>query len=394
MINLLLGQPGGGKSYEAVAFHIIPAIQEGRKVITNLPLNLDYFEKVYPKSVDLINIIQNKGVIRAFSTAEFYGDDWRHPGTGTGPPYIIDECHFCLRRGKTSQEVEEWFSMHRHELADVLLITQSYGKVDKNIIDLVQLCYRVKKATAFGTEKKYIRKVQDGVRGEVMNTEFRNYEKHIFPFYKSHTRSNKSAAEAVASDVKPFWKSWTVIIAASFILFGIPLSISSFTSMSDKTKNSSLLTQKEMAIAQPQTHRISPQKIHNQKSDNKDSPETKAKLEEIKIARAQLKAESEKERDRRAKAEKSHPYTGLQIHLQGVMRWNNSKDQVIHFVASQNASIVFGLTDKDLSAAGYTFVLKNHCLGILAYGDYSKAITCNSPSHGMQSTKSIMTRES
>jgi len=42
MINLLLGQPGGGKSYEAVAFHILPALAQGRKVITNMPLDLEH----------------------------------------------------------------------------------------------------------------------------------------------------------------------------------------------------------------------------------------------------------------------------------------------------------------------------------------------------------------
>ncbi|MBV1843592.1 zonular occludens toxin domain-containing protein, partial [Photobacterium ganghwense] len=47
MINLIVGRPGGGKSYEAVVFHIIPAIQNGRKVVTNLPLNIDHFVKVF-----------------------------------------------------------------------------------------------------------------------------------------------------------------------------------------------------------------------------------------------------------------------------------------------------------------------------------------------------------
>ncbi|MDF5473676.1 zonular occludens toxin domain-containing protein, partial [Vibrio parahaemolyticus] len=34
MIYAIAGRPGGGKTYEAVAYHIIPAIKEGRKVIT------------------------------------------------------------------------------------------------------------------------------------------------------------------------------------------------------------------------------------------------------------------------------------------------------------------------------------------------------------------------
>ncbi|MBI5918423.1 MAG: hypothetical protein HY849_03485 [Nitrosomonadales bacterium] len=44
MINLLLGPPGGGKSYEATVYHVLPALAKGRKIITNLPLDLDRIE--------------------------------------------------------------------------------------------------------------------------------------------------------------------------------------------------------------------------------------------------------------------------------------------------------------------------------------------------------------
>ncbi|WP_250637543.1 zonular occludens toxin domain-containing protein [Pseudomonas sp. TCU-HL1] len=43
----MLGQPGGGKSYESVAFHVIPAVvEQGRRVITNLPLALDVWRVI------------------------------------------------------------------------------------------------------------------------------------------------------------------------------------------------------------------------------------------------------------------------------------------------------------------------------------------------------------
>jgi len=43
MIYGIVGRPGGGKSYEAVAFQVIPALKSGRKVITNLPLQIEHF---------------------------------------------------------------------------------------------------------------------------------------------------------------------------------------------------------------------------------------------------------------------------------------------------------------------------------------------------------------
>ncbi|MER0370175.1 zonular occludens toxin domain-containing protein, partial [Vibrio vulnificus] len=76
MINLIVGRPGGGKSYEAVVFHIIPAIQNGRKVVTNLPLNIDHFVKVFGEDArSLIRTIDTKlddfgNMNRAFSKPE------------------------------------------------------------------------------------------------------------------------------------------------------------------------------------------------------------------------------------------------------------------------------------------------------------------------------------
>lgn len=56
MINLLEGVPGSGKSYEAVVYHVLPALKMGRKVITNLPLNLQQFAALDPGYLDLIEI--------------------------------------------------------------------------------------------------------------------------------------------------------------------------------------------------------------------------------------------------------------------------------------------------------------------------------------------------
>ncbi len=55
-VNALEGIPGSGKSYEAVAYHVLPALRSGRKVITNLPLNIDAFAAIDPAWRDLIEI--------------------------------------------------------------------------------------------------------------------------------------------------------------------------------------------------------------------------------------------------------------------------------------------------------------------------------------------------
>lgn len=213
MINLMLGAPGGGKSYESVVYHLLPALNKNRKVITNLPLNLDQVEAFCPGTSHLIEIrspeLVDGSIVRPFSKVEHYGDTWRHDTEGNvGPLYIIDECHLALPLRGTDILIEEWYSLHRHEGADVLLITQSYGKINKAIRDLVQMVYRCRKGTMLGTSKHYVRKVQDGIRGAEVNTAIRKYEPKYFRLYRSHTKSSGAVQEFEANDVRSIWAGW------------------------------------------------------------------------------------------------------------------------------------------------------------------------------------------
>lgn len=230
MYNLLIGPPGGGKSYEAVVYHVLPTLEAGRKVITNLPLNVAEFGLIdarFPALIELRLKSKRDGAV-PFSVIEDYGDNWRDQKTGQGALYVIDECHKAIPRMPAmdaradQKKVEEWYAEHRHEGADLLLMTQSYGKISKAITDSAQVLYRVKKMTSFGKAKSYIRKVQDGVRGDVMSTSERQYEKQWFKLYKSHTRSVAAVLEADARDISPAYKKWT---RAAVILLPIGLII-------------------------------------------------------------------------------------------------------------------------------------------------------------------------
>lgn len=232
MINLLIGPPGGGKSYEAVVYHVLANLEAGRKVITNLPLNIDELAAIVPAARMLVEFRNRQGKpgepeTWAFGSLSDYGDSWRDPVSKIGPLYVIDECHKALpRRGigdKGGVTVDEWYAEHRHEGADVLLMTQSYGKVSKAIIDQVQVCYRVKKKTAFGDSTGYIRKVQDGVKGDVLSIAERTYEARFFKLYKSHTRTEAAVIEADAKDIAPGFLKWKK--AAKYVLLAGALGI-------------------------------------------------------------------------------------------------------------------------------------------------------------------------
>lgn len=360
MINLLIGQPGGGKSYESVAFHVIPAVvEQGRKVITNLPLNLESWEAYFPGSTKLIEIrrpvlersevngTEVSKTVHPFSRLEHFGDEWRHPRDGIGPLYIIDECHKPLPVRGTPVEVEEWFAEHRHELADVLLITQSYGKINKAIRDAVQLVYRVKKATAFGKNDRYIRKVQDGLRGEVVNTQIREYESKFFPLYKSHTKSNKSAQEALANDVVPLWKRWP--FKGALICFILAAAMITYNLTRDKKKPPPKVVEQHQPAVQQQPV-AAPQ----------PKPQESAKVE------AQPRGPSQK----------MHPYEGLEMHLSAVLQGKRyvdglERNYLLGYVQlAQNGQPIRMVSFDDLRTAGYQIQYESPTVVSMTYKGY------------------------
>lgn len=389
MINLLLGPPGGGKSYEAVVFHILPALANGRLVITNLPLDLDYIFSLFPEYRGLIELrketlaekpeidwkkaeelhkrfgiaAKQKYWINApFAHAADYGHAWRHPVSGAGPLYVIDECHIPLPINGTEMEVEHWFSLHRHESADVLLITQSYGKINRAIRDLVQVCYRVKKATAFGSQGSYIRKVQDGLRGEVVNTTVRQYEKQYFPFYKSHTRGGGS--ELAANDIVPIWKRWPFIGAA--LCFTTLVCMFLFLDMKNPLDARQVVGNKISAFktVQTQTQTLAPAQVAelaNQRREN------------FKPVPSSSPAPVSVPKDGKPK----DPLSDKGIHIVGHLV--GAKKEIWIFALSQNGQKLQNLYDRDLREIGYKIEPLDDCGAWLTYQKDRRFVTCDSP---------------
>ena len=223
MIYALVGRPRSGKSYEAVVYHIIPAIQEGRKVKTNIPLNIDHFRSVFGDKVDeLIEVVsfdfsEFGSLNRPFAKVEDYKDDWRND-KGQAPLLIIDEAHMVIPVRHNDAAVLEWYSMHGHYGFDVLLLTQNLRKIHKDVKAMIEVTYYVAKNTVLGTDKEYTKKVRIGDSREDVNVENRKYKSEFFPFYTSHTGSSKAVTEAFAKDVKPALRTFKLV--TKLFIFG------------------------------------------------------------------------------------------------------------------------------------------------------------------------------
>lgn len=390
MINLLLGAPGGGKSYEAVAFHVIPALIDGRKVITNLPLILDAFPPEWRALLDIrrrtmkqrpvIDEVKAAFMFKRFGSAteqafnpnpfahvDDYGkeeydeetdltrwtDPWRHPVTGEGPLYVIDECHKPLPRRGTPIAVEEWFAEHRHGRADVLLMTQSHGKMNAAIKELVQLCYRVRKAVHLGFQDRYIRKVLDGVGGTEMNETTRHYDSSFFKYYKSHTQSTTAGQEAQAKDIVPIWKHWTFKCAAVFLPLGLIGMYMAGNPMSAKVP-----PKKEVVKAAP-APAVTTTVVHTP-----GKPEPVAAPEKPTFANTS-----------------GHPLAGLGLHIAGYLE---SKTHSMYlFTVSQNGQAVYTMNEQDLRKSGYSVRSMNDCIAEVSFEATKFYVNCDSPRVGV-----------
>lgn len=238
MIYAIVGRPRSGKSYESVVYHIIPAVKAGRKVITNVTLNIDWFVKLFgPEVKSLIQVVDGKlnefgKLDRPFSKFEHYRDEWRDE-QNRGPLYVIDEAHMVLPNRNLDAAILEFYSLHGHYGLDIILLTQDLRKIHRDVKAMIEMTYYCAKNTAFGSDKTYTKKVRIGATTEVVNEEQRRYKSVYFPAYQSHTQSKGSVAEVMANDITPIWKRWPFLGAALFIPFGIFLFIFAFSGGDD-----------------------------------------------------------------------------------------------------------------------------------------------------------------
>ena len=420
MINGLEGIPGSGKSYEAVVMHVLPALKKGRKVITNLPLLVSVFEALDPSFAGLIELrtrpqpvlgvwdaeaVDDSGNGEAFqlfppghvheiealfpfvgvgdtnevrlrkpvkshasvfgSVWDFYSP-WKHPVSGLGPLFIIDECHLAMPAKGTEDEVIEWFKLHRHFNADVLLATQSFRDMCQPIARLFEILIRCRKGTVLGRSDSYIRKVFAGYRGAEISTEMRKYQPQYFSLYKSHTQGN-SVAEAGASDVKPFnvkfrrftWAFWVVALGVcAYVFWPDPTKKSSF-GMKAPTSAPVVVKSAQSVVALPA------------------GPVSSVASAPVAAASAPVVPDLE-------------PLKDKQIHISGWMR--SAKGLVQTFIVSMAGVRQFDLLQRDLVGAGYRFESLGECIGYLHWKDKTRTVTCDAPvlASGAQNAPVVM----
>lgn len=425
MINLLEGVPGSGKSYEAVVYHVLPALQSGRKVITNLPLNLNAFSVLYPDLVHLIELRKsplpilgrwdaeaaNRGE-HAFLVGQFenpvsqelrlsadapevqtmpdgtrylpppknlplfgsvwdFYSDWRND-KGVGPLFVIDECHVSFPKPKrnkpkgTSEEVVEWFKLSRHFGADVLLMTQRMKALEEEIAGLAEFHVRVRKAAFLGKPDHYIRRVFAGYFGGEVAVDERQYLSQYFPLYKSHTQG-QTVIENRDSDEKPDHLKWQrrgrIFMLVGFAGIAWIVGGILYDSFIAKPvpKKASGGMQPIALASAPQSPSVKPPVA---------LPAAPISVDSVAVPPVPL--------------DDPDPLETKQIHMTGCLVRNSTGETLCTFAVSQNGMPVFQVTSIELEQIGYQFSNLGHCASLLKWkSGKSRPVVCDVPSIGL-----------
>lgn len=225
-ITAYVGTPGSGKSYSVVAHVIIPALNAGRIVVTNIPLNLHEFPD------------HQRSLIRSFDLVRFSSDEEYFKDVVTpGAVHVIDEAWKWLPAGLLSNKIpghfKSFLAEHRHLVGedgnstDVVFVTQDLSQVASFPRQLVEKTFRTSKLIGIGTRNKFRVDIYEGaVTGQappksklLSKSHLQSYKPDIYKFYKSHTMSESAAGVESNTD------SRGSVFKSLFFLVAFPLAL-------------------------------------------------------------------------------------------------------------------------------------------------------------------------
>lgn len=242
-ITAYVGLPGSGKSYDTVANQILPALKQGRRVVTNIPLYEDRIRETV-KTGELIELPIEKVSSDPASMWEY---------ATPGCVLVIDEVWRLFPAGQKANHVPEPFrkllAEHRHMVDEagnsmqIVLVTQDLKQIGAFARQLVENTVYHTKLSAVGANKSYRIDIYPGcVEGQNPPVQkrlreiFGRYEESITKLYKSHTMAVEGAAGKVneknADSRANVWKRpgiWISLVGMVLVfVFAIPAAIKSF----------------------------------------------------------------------------------------------------------------------------------------------------------------------
>lgn len=217
-ITAYTGLMGSGKSYEVVENVILPALLEGRRVVTNVA-NLQQ-EEIRAYLVDKFDAVEAEiGEIVQLTNDDIdrtdlwpievkEGETAPESVVKGGDVIVIDECWRWWAAGlKFDQRHMTFFRMHRHFVhpvtsvcCEVVLVVQDIADLDRKLKVVVETTYRMTKHKALGMSNKYRVDifVSYKTNREPMRVIQRQYNPDVFALYRSYSQGKGGGKEVDA----------------------------------------------------------------------------------------------------------------------------------------------------------------------------------------------------
>lgn len=209
-INAYCGLQGSGKSYEVTSSVIVPAIDAGRRVVTNID-GIDeaaihaYIESSIRKEqgglLGTIVRVDNERIGQPhFFPRE---SDTTSPSVvQPGDLVVVDEAwrYWPSDGGKLAPEHMQFFRMHRHfthpetgVACDVALVIQDISGLHRSVRNVVECSFRTTKLKSLGLSTSYRLEIFEGyrqTRKSRTDLYVKRYRKEIFALYRSYSNTN------------------------------------------------------------------------------------------------------------------------------------------------------------------------------------------------------------
>ncbi len=230
-VTAYVGEPGSGKTYEVVTEVVLPALREGRRVVSNIR-GLHYHEMKAYLMVDCGVPEAQIGELHLVDVEEpgkadfFYTESNANAVVRPGDLVVLDECWRWFAKGMPiNKAMFEFFRMHRQYVnekgvsCDVVLISQSIQDIDRKVLVVVEKHLRMEKYKSFGSKNRYSVEMFNGYRvsgNARVRLLVRKYNPRFFPFYSSY--AGKGGDEREVDRRFNIWKS-------PLFLIGIPCAL-------------------------------------------------------------------------------------------------------------------------------------------------------------------------
>lgn len=159
------GLPRSGKSYSALKLDVIPALRQGRKVVTNLPIDKQKLVRlghISPEQADLLTIYTGEELADSFfyEIDRITGDE---DAAHVGALVVYDEMQREFGSKDWSKNprrdgLRDWLSHHGHLGCDLVWISQSEALVDVVVLRMTELVMftRSKRAMALARPLSFV----------------------------------------------------------------------------------------------------------------------------------------------------------------------------------------------------------------------------------------------